>query len=249
MKNHLKFTLLIITSTLLYCTLARSEAQVPASISTPQPKSTSLLDRYNKIVHEAFGAVNKKLDAHEPRKIAKGALPAIVLRKDKIFYNDAQLFLGTKLQEWLEALPTGPRCIQFSQVLKSCHWDDLGLTLSVNGVSSKVERLDIQFQKRVISEAAEIVAKEDSVQGKQLPLTSEPVGTFRGYFELDGYGIDSNTMFWEIESAIDQSRNLHCGLRDCQFRGAIFGENSRIYIRLNGPSATSTVSLIQIDLE
>lgn len=194
-------------------------------------------------------AANTGLNPPQPRKIIKGAQPSIVLTKDRIFYNSAQLFLGAQLNTWLEILPPGPRCVQFTQSLRSCHWDNLGLTLSVNGATSKVERLDIQFQKRFISAAAEIVAREDRLQGQSPPLTSEPVGTFRGYFELDGYAIDSDTMFWEIERSIEQSRNLHCGLRDCQFRGAIFGDKSHIYFRLDGPAATDTVSLIQIDQE
>lgn len=249
MRVQLVCSLLIALNTVSWCSVAGADAESPPTVSAPKAKGPSLLEKYNQVVRDAFRAANQTVKSREPRKIAKGSLPEIVLRRDKIFFNGNLLRLGTSLQEWFSVLPPLPRCTQFSPSLKSCDWDDLGITVTLNAMTEKVNRLDIQFQKPIISNAEKIAAQQDKLAGKVPLLSSEPARTFTGYLELDGYAIDSGTMFWEIEKSIDQSRNLHCGLRDCQFRGAIFGKGSKIYIELNGPDATDTLSLIQIGLE
>lgn len=249
MRTQLVCSLLIASNVAWCCSAAGAHDESLLAISVPKSKGPSLLNKYNQVVRDAFNAANQTLTTLEPRRIPKGRLPEIVLRKDQIFFDGKELSLGKPLQEWLSVLPPLPRCTQFSPKLKSCDWDDLGITVTVNALTYKVDRLDIQFQKPIISDAEKIVTEQDKLEGKKLPLGSEPAGTFNGYFELDGYAIDNGTMFWEIEKSIDQSRNLHCGLRDCQLRGAIFGKRSKIYIELNGPKSTNTLSLIQLGHE
>ena len=73
-----------------------------------------------------------------------------------------------------------------------------------------------------------------------------PRSPFTGYFELDGYGIDKDTMFWEVRSSIQPTRGLRCGLRDCQFPSGVIAPDTEIYMVLNGPSERDRIGEISI---
>lgn len=69
---------------------------------------------------------------------------------------------------------------------------------------------------------------------------------FPGYLELDGFGIDSDTKFWEIKSALNNKRNLSCGIRDCATPVGAFGDDGELQFRLNGNLESSTIRKFSI---
>lgn len=69
---------------------------------------------------------------------------------------------------------------------------------------------------------------------------------FTGYLEIDGFGIDKETEFWEVQSNVYTRRNLHCGLKSCEFPGGTFGPNGGIDLHLNGGSESATIEKIKI---
>jgi hypothetical protein len=69
---------------------------------------------------------------------------------------------------------------------------------------------------------------------------------FTGHLEIDGFGIDKETMFRELQSSIETLRNLSCGLRSCEFPRGILGPGSMIALHLNGGSESATIEEITL---
>jgi len=180
-----------------------------------------------------------------PRKVQKGRLPEIKMAQDKIYFNNKQLRLGASLATWTEIIPGRPRCTEPEMSL--CIWDKLGLSVGVDeGGDHNVRYLNIQISlSEEDKEIGTVPFPDGKPAGVQLDLSPHMV--FPGYLELDGFGIDAGTEFWDIRKSCDPSRRLDCGLMDCSHPSGAFGENAHIYIRLDGNGKNSKLREISLD--
>lgn len=64
-----------------------------------------------------------------------------------------------------------------------------------------------------------------------------------------GFGIDSKTKFWEIQSGTRDRRKLICGLRECSHPGGAFGKNANVFLTLNGNSDQATLRQFSISAD
>jgi hypothetical protein len=227
--------------------LATISEGVEPSVRSPSTKKTetTMLDRWNEIRHQAALATGLITTSPPPRHVKRYAKPEIIMKGSSIFFDGTPLELGDPLVSWKNILKRKPHCDKTG--IKWCVWEDLGLEVSASkkhnfAVSNVVIKLSIP---------------EDPYESS---VTSYPDGTpynlpkadwlarhpFTGYLEIDGFGIDKETKFWELQSSIDNSRNLSCGLRDCEFPKGKFGPGSTIALHLNGRSESATIEEIEI---
>jgi hypothetical protein len=64
---------------------------------------------------------------------------------------------------------------------------------------------------------------------------TRPQKPFPGYLELDNFGIDAETKFWEIRQQASADRNFSCAL-DCSHPYAYFSDSGNLFMRLNSGS-------------
>ncbi|WP_152447109.1 DUF7738 domain-containing protein [Janthinobacterium sp. HH01] len=237
---------LIISSTLF--AIGGASARPVQDTAAPSAKST-FIEKWNNAVKkaaEATGTDVKERDFGEPRKIPPGGKPEIILRKDKIVYNGQVLELGKTAAQWDAILPGERRCDRPVNPV-ACAWDELGIMIVFSDkFPKKIKDVTIYLRLPIVEEDDGVVRM--SVTGVPLPPLNPfyPKSTFSGYLELDGYGIDRNSMFWEVLKKTDNKRNIHCGLRDCIVPGGNFGRESLIYFDLDKPVMTGMVNNINI---
>lgn len=214
-------------------------AQPVAEVLSKTTDGKILLEKWPKLKERAILEAGAAMDFGSPRKIRKGKNPEIVVRRDEIYLNGKRLRFGDSLENWKKVIRGNPRCFDGGMIL--CLWDDLGIEVGTkHGSEKEVISMNLIFN----------LPEEDKDLGK----TEYPDGTpaekfpeyatrdvFPGFLELDGFGIDSVTEFWEIRTSVDQSRLLDCGLRDCTFPSGAFGNNGHIYLKLNGVGPKSTL--------
>ena len=183
-----------------------------------EPTKLELLNELKGKAQEHAGEVK---DWGKPRVVARGPKPEIVIKGDQIFIGGTQLKAGESLARWKAVIGGGARCEGSDSI--SCIWDQLGIEVgtyknSPNLVSGMQITLNIEPQ--------------DPLFPRPRPeyLPKHP---FPGYLELDGFGIDAQTKFWEIRSSSDPTRNLRCNSRDCSHPHGRFSDTANLYLRLN----------------
>jgi hypothetical protein len=178
---------------------------------------------------EEVGAIK---DYDKRRQAPRGGKPAITVKEGTIQIDGKTVVFGANLSSWIGALPEGRRCLSKKNDLTLCIWDDIGIAV---GTSIRHPAL-VKFI--VIYLNVEDIPQWDSrlPDGSTMPTPPDyrPKSVFRGYLELDGFGIDAKTKFWEIRSATSPNRNLRCGTRDCSHPQGKFSDRANLYLRLNG---------------
>jgi len=198
-------------------------------------KDPSALDGFNEISRRAHEYIIGK-DARPYRRVAKGAKPEIIIRDELIFINGKNIALGHSLKRWLSAIPEAPRCTSQKNELTLCIWDNLGIKIGTStkhpniakfvDITLNVEPADPYFPDR--------------------PNVFAPKKAFPGYLELDGYGIDAQTKFYEIRANANQDRNIRCGSRDCSHPHGGFSKTASMYMRLNSTSDNGNLYTLQL---
>jgi hypothetical protein len=69
---------------------------------------------------------------------------------------------------------------------------------------------------------------------------------FHGYLQLDGYGIDAATEFWEIKSATENKRRWRCGLLDCARPSGTFGDHAQMQLWVEGKGERAIIRQLDI---
>lgn len=187
-----------------------------------EPTQLDLLNELMQKGAEQAGAVK---DFGEPRFVARGAKPEIIVQGDSFYINGKHLKIGDSLLLWKSALGGGSRCKKQDLVV-SCMWDQLGVEV---GAYPDAPDLTSGIQISLNLEPT------DPLFPRPRPsyLVTHP---FSGYLELDGYGIDAQTKFWEIRASVDPKRNLRCNPRDCSHPHGRFSDTANLYLRLNSAS-------------
>lgn len=204
-----------------------------------------MLDRWNEAKHQAALATGAITAPSTPRHVKRYAKPEIIIKGENIFFEGKLLEFGRPLTSWKNILKRKPHCDETGT--EWCVWQDLGLKAST--------RWNSKFGVSTI-----IIMMNISENFPDETKTPYPDGTpdnrpkadwlirraFTGYLEIDGFGIDKETKFWELQASIDIRRNLSCGLRSCEFPSGMFGPNSIIDLHLNGGSESATIEEIKI---
>jgi len=205
---------------------------LPIAISAeriPQEKNSS---------HTALNNIKKKVFSYasvqdKPERIPAGRrdrYPQIIIKKDRLFFNSKELRLGKSIESWKKIIAGNPRCFQDEP--KFCVWDDAGLEIKTRGDKEhSVTSFTIYFNFFDAGQGG----NKYGVSTHPTPAEIHdwlPREVFNGYFELDGFGIDSATQFRDIMN-YSAERNLHCGTFDCSNPSGPFSEEANIYISLD----------------
>jgi hypothetical protein len=186
-----------------------------------EPTHAQLLDELWRKGSEVVGAV---VDYGKPRIVAKGAKPELIIDGESIEFNGNIIKFGDSLKKWKEILASPARCTE-DKLAAECTWDNLGIQAGTEngGNKNNVKYINIHINQR----------PPDFPTNS--PSYYSPKNPFPGYLELDGFGIDAKTQFWEIRSSVNPKRNMRCGLRDCSHPGggSTDGKGSSIYMILN----------------
>lgn len=202
-------------------------------------------DVWKEVLHKASQGTNAIKNYGKPRTVAKGGKPEIIIKGDRMLIDGKLITMGGALEEWKKAIPGQPRC-DTSPPKIQCQWDDLGIeVLTKSNADTSVIQADFYFniQPRELWKYATELPDGTPVAP---PKDTRPKKPFRGYFEIDGYGIDAKSEFWEIRAKSDPNRNLHCGIRDCGFPLGALNANDTLHFRLNKPTVYGNIYEITI---
>jgi hypothetical protein len=196
-------------------------------------KEPTKLDLFNELMQKAAEETGAIEDYGKPRIVARGAKPEIIIKGDQITINGQPVGIGKSIEIWKRAMPGKPRCEkEYMDVI--CEWDGLGIKVYARsgGELAVLEfKTFLNLQRR---EAWDIPATSAPDGTKILPPNKyQPSQSFPGYLELDGFGIDAKTKFWEIRANADPKRNLRCDPRDCSHPHGGFSNKANLYLRLN----------------
>lgn len=177
------------------------------------------------------------------RSINSGAMPEILLEEERVRVNGKHVDLGGALQSWIAALGSAPKCIAQKNGIALCVWEDLGIEVGT-GVrdQNKAKFFNVYFQ--IPSPGG---LEPVSTSSGREPPPARPRKAFPGYLQLDGFGIDAQTQFWEIRAKTKPERNLRCGLRDCSHPHGGYGDRASLYLRLNRSDDRGNVVVFSMD--
>lgn len=202
---------------------------------------------WNEIQRKAAQAVGAAKDFGQPRVVKRGAKPEIIL-KDSSLSVDGDLKFGSPIEVWKKKLGGEPRCRGEAPRMSICVWDTLGLEVGTNDGSSPTVEFLVVHLSIPTKDPAEALFKTNADGTPSAPsIEWRPRNPFAGYLELDGFGIDAETKFWEIRSSVNPARNLRCGVLDCSFPHGSFGEHGLLALYLAGRDEYSTVMHFRID--
>ncbi len=226
----------------LFTAIANSQPADQLPITKKEP---TMLDRWNEVQRQAAIATGAITTYPTPRRVKRNAKPEIIIKGSHIFFDGKPLEFGRPLEEWKNILNRRPRCDKTG--IEWCVWEDLGLEVSTRAKSNfGVSTINIKISiPDDLLEETRISYPDGTTHNtpKADWLAHHP---FTGYLEIDGFGIDKETKFWELQSSVDNRRNLRCGIRSCEFPSGIFGPGSMFDLHLNGRSESSTIEEIKI---
>lgn len=218
------------------------------SLSQQKSKSGNFLDRLDDLKNKAVLATGAIKKHGVPRVVARGARPEIIIKGEVIYFNGGGVRIGESLASWEKVLSAGRRC-RTGDGITICLWDNWGLEI---GTDDK-KKPSVQFMNLFLSlvdDDGENSGKVNASDGKNNRSENRVMlrRAFSGYLELDGFGIDSKTKFWEIQSETRDGK-LTCGLRDCSHPGGAFGKKANIFLILNGNSDQATLRQFSISAD
>jgi len=176
-------------------------------------ESPSLGERLGQAFEKAAKASGAVKDYGTPRQVPKGGKPVLIVKDGHISFNGKSLVLGGPVADWKRTIGAGSVC-GGDTLVTVCKWDGIGIEIG-SGIKkpNRVEFINIFFNEA--PQKSQIKLPEVDIHGKPVPPPWEVTGFFAGYFELEGYGIDRRTKFWEIRASVPRKHDLRCGLRDC----------------------------------
>lgn len=239
-----KYCILLLTIGACVATLPVS-AQV-SNFAEGKVVQKEFLQRLDALMAAAKDQVDAVKSLDKPRKVKRGAIPELILKNGRIFFDKKELKFGDGLSSWKKNIPGTPRCSGSGMTF--CIWDDFGLEVGTgNANPKKVKFFNINLNiKDDHEDFMEIVYPNGRPGEKSLDLT--PHRAFPGYLELNGFGIDTETKFWEIRGGSIENGKLHCGLLDCSNPSGHFGGRIKIYFTLDGGSENGTVKDIGLNV-
>ncbi len=211
-------------------------------------KEPTRLDLTNELYRKALEQAGAIKDYGAPRVVEKGAKPEIVLKGSSIYFNSKLLKLGDTLERWKKVLGEG-RCRGRPSEMTLCIWDEYGLEVGTEWRSHPAQIVNfMEIQISLVKKDPAEALFTTNADGSPSPPTIDwrPAKPFPGYLEIDQFGIDAKTKFWEIRSSVDISRNLRCGLRDCRFPKGAFGKLDDLSMHLTTDSEQGTLESLRV---
>lgn len=225
---------------------AISKGAEPSNQLPPtKKKEPTMLDRWNEVQRQAALATGAIKSPTPVRRVKRYTKPEIIIKGSSIFFNRELLELGRPLTTWKNILKRNPHCDETGN--EWCVWEDLGLTAATsweNKLSVSTVTISLSIPEHLLKETR--TPYPDGTPDDTPTADWLARHPFTGYLEIDGFGIDKETMFSELQSSIDTRRNLSCGLRDCEFPRGMFGSKGIIDLHLNGRSESATIEEIKI---
>lgn len=196
-------------------------------------------DIWKDVLHKASQGASAIKNYGKPRMILKGAKPEILIKGDQILIDGKPVAIGQPIDMWKKVLPKKPRCN--SDVVRTvCRWDALGVEVATEtAINTSVMGFTIYFNLEP-REPLLVTKWPDGTPAVDYK-DQRPKHPFRGYFAIDGYGVDGNTEFWEILAKANPQRNLHCGVRDCGFPLGALNAKDTLDFRLNKPNVHGNI--------
>lgn len=202
-----------------------------------EPTHAELLDELMRKAAEEAGAVPHKEDL---RIVPKGAKPEIIIKGDKITYNGKQLVLGSSLSAWEKIIGKPTRRYDDRAPILVV-WDDKGFHAMADD-KNKVDQIEFFLNKRPPDPYKGLVTHSADGTPLKPDVDYSPKKSFSGYLELDGFGIDAKTEFWELQATAKRERRLTCGTRDCTHpTGSLGGDSGVLYFTLNRNDAHGNI--------
>ena len=226
-------------------TLAFSGVQAAEKSAAQNQENNGFFEKLDALKNRAISETQGVKNQIAPRVVAKEKKPEVIIKNESIYFNGVKLALGDSLQTWKDALSGKPRCNKGRIVV--CVWEEYGLQLGTDdSLNPRARFLNIYVS--FVDDEGNDLGRSFYPDGKSnLAINDWQVHeVFPGYLELDGYGIDSSSMFWEIKSEVNKKRNLSCGIRDCATPVGAFGDDGELQFRLNGNHERSTVRKFSI---
>ena len=195
-------------------------------------KESTKLDLLNELMQKGAEEAGVIKDYGKPRIVPKGGKPEIIIKGDQIFINGKSVAISQPINEWKKVLPKTAVCRE--RVRVTCKWESLGIEVSTQSISNTaIYDFTIYFNLEPPDPYAGLVTHRPDGTPVAPKKDYRPKHPFPGYFELDGYGIDAKTEFWEIRASVDPERELRCGVRDCSHPHGGFSDKASLYLRLN----------------
>jgi hypothetical protein len=209
-----------------------------------------LRDAWNRALKKSAEKASEIENLGKPRVVKRGAKPEIIIKGETITIDGKMVAIGGTLDSWKNALPGTPSCLAGDtqkRLQGLCDWNNLGITLSTSPSNLKlVSGIAIYVNLEPPDPYANLVRTLPNGKPAPPPQKTHPDHAFPGYLELDGYGIDAKTEFWEVRRSVDAKRNLHCGTLDCSHPGGYFSDLASLYLRLNSTSEHGNIYEISI---
>ena len=180
------------------------------------------------------------------RHIVRGAKPELRIVKNTLLFNNKVLPLGGKIERWRAAIGLGADCTNIARPPIACRWNEYGIKILTDSTGKYVKSIDIYFRLPE-NPLADLPAILSDGTPNSLDAGHFPNSPFKGYLEIDGFGIDKNTLFWEVRSSVRQERNFKCGLRDCQFPRGLMAPSTHISMSLIGRTENDPIEKISIN--
>lgn len=195
-------------------------------------REPTLLDVFDEAMHEAKLATGSVKEPGQPRVVEKGAKPEVSITGERITYNQKELKFDQSLNDW-ERILGKPTRRDVAKAPKLLVWDELGFDVLADK-KNRIKQITFYINKRPPDPYAGLVTHGADGKPVEPSIDYSPQKPFSGYLEIDGFGIDAKTEFWEIVKTANPKRNLHCPLRDCSHPSGSMGDNSgSIYFILN----------------
>lgn len=199
-----------------------------------------IVERWNSLVQKAMNEVGGFDIGATTRIISRAARPEIILEGGRIWIDGRQVKMGDPLSSWKMSLPGPARCSSWGDKKSGgtlCRWDQLGIEVSTSNLQeTEVDNFSIFMNVDLPNPWYSRTDEPPAPPPNYLPAHS-----FRGYLEIDGFGVDRNTKFWELAKSVDPAHNLRFDLSDCSFPHGRFGGAARLFLRLHGANKNSTV--------
>lgn len=210
-------------------------------------KEPSKLELLNELMGKAQEEVGAVKSYGKPRVVARGAKPEIIINRAQISIDGKVVAMGASMSSWRAVLPGSPRCTSEKNSGVLCAWDQLGIEVGSEFRAPKVSKyLIISLNKEELPPWNPQMP-DGSI--KPAPPDLRPQNVFSGYLQLDGYGIDAQTKFWEIRASADPKRNLRCNSRDCSHPHGRFSDKANLYLRLNSATEYGNVYELTISAD
>ncbi|TWI69200.1 hypothetical protein IP91_00266 [Pseudoduganella lurida] len=205
--------------------------------SEPTPSAS---ERFRAAFERAAKHAGAIKDYGAPRLVNKGAKPALILSEGKVYFNGSLLTFGEPLEKWEKVLGGQSVCSKRNEKPRRCKWDALGIEIGSTFVKpASVEELVIRLGRDPDESLMTSIPAKAGESSPDTVLLSK--GTFQGYLEMDRFGIDSKTKFWEIRTSVAPDHNLRCGLRECHQPHGKFSDEVNIAMILSSGDENGTL--------